>query len=656
MQRTDDFSLLTLHLNNPLNNALLPLLLVSSQINQPTATMSFYAYPYYPVQRRQSPTYPHPAAFASSPFALPAAYHPTASPVYGYDHEDIEAEERAALAHLRAIQQRKEAAQLAARREAAIQARIEAEREAAFAAAIERERARQEAIRQEAARQEAIRRAVAIEQHRQELLRRRQAAIAAQQEAARRAIECRKQDEARKRIACARRCAEGCGRSPVSTPKETKEDSHEEDSHDEWKQINDILGSLFGFNFVPETTTTEETKESTEEKKEEPKPVEVKEAPKPVEAPKVEENPKDKAEEKARVSTPAKEDKAEPKPATDAKAEIDLNDLISSFLGFNVQPATSEDKSTPGAENITNRLNDFLNQFGLEFEPLSEEKVESSSSAPKPTVSPRPTPAPATPKEDVKPAPAVEGKGKAVAEGEKPAKSAQPSVETAPAPDPKVALNKLRDISQELHLVTQSFTFPEHLAFASTPASDDVVPPLLFNKQNSKYHAQAHKLLQLLLAVDGVSSGGDREVRKQRKALVKAIEGAIEGLEKKRDEAWQEVKERRDRGEESDDEGSVSSWATETPEDHPTSPAEPEVTPQPVEQEQPTERSEEVQGFEVPSATEQAAEKTEQVEVIEETKAEDNEAKDTTEREVSGDATKAEAKPSSEKEEGYELL
>jgi hypothetical protein len=62
-----------------------------------------------------------------------------------------------------------------------------------------------------------------------------------------------------------------------------------------------------------------------------------------------------------------------------------------------------------------------------------------------------------------------------------------------------------------------------------------------------------------LLAADGVASNGDREVRRKRKEIVKLVEGEIEKLEKKRDEYWEEVRERREvTGEVSEGE----SWAT----------------------------------------------------------------------------------------------
>jgi hypothetical protein len=169
-------------------------------------------------------------------------------------------------------------------------------------------------------------------------------------------------------------------------------------------------------------------------------------------------------------------------------------------------------------------------------------------------------------------------KGKGIAPGEKSAAPAPtpdvstpattaPTPASAPAPAPNstpaiadtensvnttASISALDNIASELDLVRDSFTFPPSLSFG--PSTADSAPNLLFNKVNSGYHTQANKLLQLLLAADGVSSGGDREVRKRRKEVVKAVEEEIEELERKRDQVWEEVKERRARGQESEDE------------------------------------------------------------------------------------------------------
>lgn len=145
-------------------------------------------------------------------------------------------------------------------------------------------------------------------------------------------------------------------------------------------------------------------------------------------------------------------------------------------------------------------------------------------------------------------------------------------------------------------------------------------------------------------------------MRKLRKSIVKDVEGAIETLERKRDEIWKEVKERRERGEESDDETSTSSCGSSVIGDH-----EPEhehiehaeivdeVKPidSTADRPQSTESHDGPQGFEVPEPAPQVVEKSEEEakEVVDsETKVEVNEPE-----------SKAEVKKD-DKEDGYELL
>jgi len=550
--------------------------------------MAFYSqHPFY--QRRQAAS-PSPSPFATVPaYGYAPAHHSAPAPSFNFytsptpDHgyDDLEAEENAALAHLHAIQQRREASQLNARREAAAAARAAAEREAAVKVALERhrqaellrqverqrqvelqrredairhhflvaaEQARREEVqraiaqqhRQEQLQQAKLQQAVAAEQHRRAIAAARQRQIAHAAHAAQAAERAAAEENLKRRNACARRCAGGC-----------KKEEQKEEAEPDWSEFSDLLSSMFGFNIAESAQSAKEEK-PVEKKVEKPVEKKAEAAPAPASTLKTD---------TPRASSP-KASEAAPE-NNDPRATIDLNNLISSFLGYNVAPANADDKPAGNSEAMSNNLNKFLNQFGLEFEAINNGEPSSSSSASKPTPSPAPAtssasasapaPTPAAPAPTAAPAtsaPTIEGKGKAVAEGEKPARDAETSV----------SLDKLRDISHELHLVTESFTFPSHLSFADTPSSSDTTPALLFNKSNSGYHAQAHKLLQLLLAADGISSGGDREVRKQRKAIVKAIEGAIEKLEQKRDAVWQEVREKRERGEESDDEGSVSSW------------------------------------------------------------------------------------------------
>lgn len=113
------------------------------------------------------------------------------------------------------------------------------------------------------------------------------------------------------------------------------------------------------------------------------------------------------------------------------------------------------------------------------------------------------------------------------------------------------SLASLASTEQQLATLKSSFTFPSRLSFAqTTPGSHP--PPLLFNRLNAPYHAQANALLQLLLQADSVESNGDKKVRNRRKEVVKKVEEEIANLERHRDDLWMEAKGRRERGEESE--------------------------------------------------------------------------------------------------------
>ncbi|RSH78988.1 uncharacterized protein EHS24_001914 [Apiotrichum porosum] len=127
----------------------------------------------------------------------------------------------------------------------------------------------------------------------------------------------------------------------------------------------------------------------------------------------------------------------------------------------------------------------------------------------------------------------------------------------------KVAEAQLDTIDAKFAALNTSFTFPPRLVFAaSTP--DHNQPPLLFNRYNTPYHAQANALLQLILEADGVQSNGDRAIRRRRKDTVAAIEKELESLEARRDQRWHEVSERRERGETDDEDEWTRSSASAT--------------------------------------------------------------------------------------------
>nr|ODN75005.1 hypothetical protein L203_06542 [Cryptococcus depauperatus CBS 7841] len=121
---------------------------------------------------------------------------------------------------------------------------------------------------------------------------------------------------------------------------------------------------------------------------------------------------------------------------------------------------------------------------------------------------------------------------------------------SAYAANPIVALD---NIARQLTELQSAFTFPSRLSFAHT-ISGSHPPPLLFDRINAGYHAQANALLQLLLQADSVESGGERGVELRRNELICKLEEEISKLEQLRDIKWKQVKERQSRGEESEPE------------------------------------------------------------------------------------------------------
>jgi hypothetical protein len=121
---------------------------------------------------------------------------------------------------------------------------------------------------------------------------------------------------------------------------------------------------------------------------------------------------------------------------------------------------------------------------------------------------------------------------------------------------------QLDNIDAQFDALTHAFTFPRKLAFGPSTL-DRTQPPLLFNRNNTPYHAQAHALLQLILKADGVQANNNRDIRRRRKAIVAKIEKELQSLEARRDGLWTEVSDRRDRGE-TDDEV----YSTPTDSDH----------------------------------------------------------------------------------------
>ena len=449
-------------------------------------------------------------------------------------------------------------------------------------------------------------------------------AQAAAQEAARRAALAAQQQQRYRTERAAQsvhtaRCAGPCARSAEDNEDEKEKENGGDDG---LEVLNSLFGPLFGFQLARDVTGNAEPTTKPKPNEKVNVPVASTTAPS---KPKSTSAPVPVTEKKAEQPKSTEKKVEEPK-SSELPAEI--NDLLSHFLGVRVGPAGEGETATNGGFNkdVIGGLNQLLGQFGLEFEPSTPDEVPTSTqSAAASSSSAPPQTAPAAAKQPIveqsaketthhgtpiadflntqysippfvrdilsnvevaltqgqdfnpNPEPVVQGKGKAVADDEKRARSAPVVAPTpvvpesnTPVPAPSedsvsstASIDKLNNISHELVLATESFNFPDHLAFAEFSAAD-VPPPLLFNKTNSPYHAQTHKLLQLLLAADGISTGGDKDVRRKRKEVVSAVEGALEELEKNRDSLWAGVKEKRENGEETEHEESTSSGSSTT--------------------------------------------------------------------------------------------
>lgn len=79
------------------------------------------------------------------------------------------------------------------------------------------------------------------------------------------------------------------------------------------------------------------------------------------------------------------------------------------------------------------------------------------------------------------------------------------------------------------------FVFPAHLDFAP----DSPAPKLLYTPNNTPLHAYEHQLTSLLTKIDEIESGGAKNVRNARKALVKRIEAELEDLDRRKIGVWE---------------------------------------------------------------------------------------------------------------------
>ncbi|TNY20894.1 hypothetical protein DMC30DRAFT_446649 [Rhodotorula diobovata] len=115
----------------------------------------------------------------------------------------------------------------------------------------------------------------------------------------------------------------------------------------------------------------------------------------------------------------------------------------------------------------------------------------------------------------------------------------------------QAALDTPRRLAGELRSRQSIFASPPSLSFspdASSPSpssSTPSTPPLTFDKPNRAFLGHEEFLVSLLSEVDGVSSGGDKVVKRERKRLVKRIERELSKLDELREREWERQSQRR---------------------------------------------------------------------------------------------------------------
>lgn len=98
-------------------------------------------------------------------------------------------------------------------------------------------------------------------------------------------------------------------------------------------------------------------------------------------------------------------------------------------------------------------------------------------------------------------------------------------------------MRALSDLSTELSLKRQMFSFPSQLGFQ--PKATISSPKLSFDSINAPVLAYDDYLVGLLTRLDSIQSEGDEIVRRTRKEIVRSVEAELEMLDQKKAEAWQ---------------------------------------------------------------------------------------------------------------------
>lgn len=105
------------------------------------------------------------------------------------------------------------------------------------------------------------------------------------------------------------------------------------------------------------------------------------------------------------------------------------------------------------------------------------------------------------------------------------------------------ALDKISSLSSSFIDRQSNFEKPPSFIFKSSPdstSSTTNAPPLAFVSSNSPFLAYEDYLVNLLSKIDAVESGGDRQVKKGRKSLVRTVEKELSRLDAMKERAWEE--------------------------------------------------------------------------------------------------------------------
>ncbi|KAG8997638.1 hypothetical protein FRB93_013998 [Tulasnella sp. JGI-2019a] len=97
-------------------------------------------------------------------------------------------------------------------------------------------------------------------------------------------------------------------------------------------------------------------------------------------------------------------------------------------------------------------------------------------------------------------------------------------------------------IQTQLDTIRAEFVFPSTIEFNTALTTPDDTPGLLHNHTNAPVLHYESELIDLLTKLDAIESGGSESVRGARKALVLAVEEALDALGEMKAEAWRKIR------------------------------------------------------------------------------------------------------------------